>query len=101
MGLDPVDGPLVSILLLTYWKNKDDDGKILGVMRGVLEKIEKESAARSQAVKFKFMNYCFNFQDPISSYGTENKKRLQEVSRKYDPEGLFQKGVPGGFKLFT
>jgi len=24
---------------------------------------------------------------------------LKAVSKKYDPEGIFQKGVPGGFKL--
>jgi hypothetical protein len=58
-------------------------------MKDVLEKIEREALTRNQAVDFKFMNYAFNFQDPIGSYGTENKKKLQEVSRKYDPEGLF------------
>jgi hypothetical protein len=25
---------------------------------------------------------------------------LQKASKKYDPQGLFQTGVPGGFKLF-
>jgi hypothetical protein len=36
----------VSILLLTYWKNKSDDEKILGTMREVLEKIEKYARER-------------------------------------------------------
>jgi len=41
------------------------------------------------------------FQDPIVSYGKVNKGKLREVGGKYNPEGLFQKSVPEGFKLFT
>jgi hypothetical protein len=70
-------------------------------MPGVLSRIEKESAIRGTAVPYKFLNYASQFQDPIGSNGAGNKKKLQEVSSKYDPEGLFQKAVPGGFKLFT
>jgi hypothetical protein len=29
LGLNPANKPLVSILLLTYWKNTSDDNKIL------------------------------------------------------------------------
>lgn len=100
LGLNPADGPLVSVLLLMYWKNKSDDEKILEIARGVLETIEKDAASRGTAVPYKYLNYAFNFQDPFGSYGTENKKKLQEASKRYDPEGLFEKGVPGGFKLF-
>lgn len=99
-GLDPADGPLVSVLLLLYWKNASDDEEILKVTRGVLESIERDAASRGQAVPFVYLNYAFEFQDPISSYGAENQNLLRETSKKFDPEGHFQKGVPGGFKLF-
>ncbi|KAI0023355.1 FAD-binding domain-containing protein [Xylariomycetidae sp. FL0641] len=98
-GLDASGGPLVSILLLMYWKNKDDDAKLLGAAKELLGSIDRDAASRGQAVAYKYMNYAFSFQDPISSYGAENKKALVEVSKKYDPEGIFQIGVPGGFKL--
>lgn len=100
LGLSAEDGPLVSILALTWWKEKADDEKIAGTFRKVIETIDQDAASRGTAVPFKYMNYAWDFQDPISSYGKENKKFLQEVSKKYDPEGVFQKGVPGGFKLF-
>lgn len=100
LGLNPADGPLVSVLLLTYWSNKNDDARIGETMRGVLEKIEADSQERGTAVLFKFLNYASQFQDPIGSYGEDRKKTLQDISKKYDPEGFFQKGVPGGFKLF-
>lgn len=98
-GLDPADGPLVSVLLLLYWKNDSDDEAILKVTRGILETIERDAASRGQAVPFVYLNYAFDFQDPIGSYGPKNQNLLRETSKKYDPEGLFQKGVPGGFKL--
>ncbi|KAL8879214.1 MAG: hypothetical protein Q9198_003133 [Flavoplaca austrocitrina] len=33
--------------------------------------------------------------------GTQNVAKLQAAIKKYDPMGLFQTNVPGGFKLFN
>ncbi|KAI1775361.1 hypothetical protein F4818DRAFT_416394 [Hypoxylon cercidicola] len=100
LGLKPSDGPIMSIALLGYWVNASDDEKILGTFKDILDKIEQEAAAQGKALPFKFMNYSLNYQDVIGSYGAENKAKLQAASKKYDPEGIFQKGVPGGWKLF-
>jgi hypothetical protein len=74
--------------------------RFFGMMKEVLENIDRDSGERETAVSFKYMNYAFTFQDPIASYGQVNKAKLREVGGRYDPEGLFQKGVSGGFKLF-
>ncbi|XXG99430.1 hypothetical protein Hte_005769 [Hypoxylon texense] len=100
LGLKSSDGPLVSLLLLSYWKNKSDDDAVITFMKEALEKMKQDAASREQLVPFVYMNYAWTHQDPINSYGVENKKRLQKASKKYDPEGLFQKACPGGFKLF-
>ena len=47
-----------------------------------------------------YLNYAANWEDPIAGYGEVVKSRLQEVSRKFDPEGVFQRMCPGGFKLW-
>ncbi|KAF7539900.1 hypothetical protein G7054_g1750 [Neopestalotiopsis clavispora] len=99
LGLQ-ADEPPVTVLLLTYWKNKEDDEKITTTLQAALTDIEKDAEARGQRVPYVYLNYTSKFQDPFTSYGEENKRFLQETSRKYDPEGLFQKNVPGGFKLF-
>ena len=49
--------------------------------------------------KFQYINYADPGQDPIGSYGAANVRRLKAVSWKYDAKGIFQKQVPGGFKL--
>lgn len=100
LGLSTADGPLVSVLLLTYWSNKSDDAAVLGTMESILGSIKSRAAARNMLIPYTYMNYAFASQDPIGSYGAENKAELQRVSKRYDPQGLFQKGVPGGFKLF-
>ena len=98
-GRDESNGPLMSILLLNWWKNKDDDELLLTTFKNALDKIDEDAAKRGTAVPYKYMNYAFNFQHPIASYGEEMHGRLREISKAYDSDGLFQKGVPGGFKL--
>lgn len=100
LGIDPLDGPLMSILLLSFWQNKEDDNKIHSTFKGVIEAVDQDAVTRGTAVPYKYMNYAAPFQDPIETYGKENKAKLQATSMKYDPEGLFQKGVSGGWKLF-
>ena len=46
-----------------------------------------------------YLNYADKSQDPLASYGIENLKKMRKVAAKYDPEQVFQKLCPGGFKL--
>lgn len=48
---------------------------------------------------FLYLNDASADQKIMEGYGKENLNRLQRVSRKYDPEQVFQKQVTGGFKL--
>ena len=48
---------------------------------------------------FKYMNYAAPFQDPLASYGEMGLQWLRQVSKKYDPDQVFQDLVPGGFGL--
>ncbi|KAJ8127709.1 hypothetical protein O1611_g5924 [Lasiodiplodia mahajangana] len=46
-----------------------------------------------------YMNYADKSQDVLASYGPENVKKMRKVAGKYDPDGVFQKLCPGGWKL--
>lgn len=100
LGIDSSEGPLMSILILSFWQNKVDDDKIHSTFQDVIEAIDLDASKRGTAVLYKYMNYAAPFQDPISSYGPESRVKLQIASKKYDPEGLFQKGLSGGWNLF-
>lgn len=61
--------------------------------------VEQYSRDVGAFVDFRYINYADASQDVMSSYGEKNVQKMLRVSRKYDPEGVFQKRAPGGFKL--
>lgn len=65
---------------------------------GVAE-IKAYAESLGAGVEFRYSNYCDGSQDPFASYGEESIRHMREVSRKYDPDGVFQFRVPGGFKV--
>lgn len=50
--------------------------------------------------EFVYLNYAAAFQDPLGSYGKAELEKLKGVARRYDPRGVFQKQLVGGFKVF-
>ncbi|KAH8701253.1 oxidoreductase FAD-binding protein [Phaeosphaeriaceae sp. PMI808] len=98
MGLEPGAKDKVLITLAATWNNAADTEFMeawLDSMRDNHVGILRENGLLEP---FIYLNYAGGKQDPIGSYGT--KEQLQAVSKKYDPKGIFQKLVPGGFKLF-
>ncbi|KAH7014458.1 uncharacterized protein B0I36DRAFT_299373 [Microdochium trichocladiopsis] len=61
--------------------------------------IEEATRAAGLYDAFKYMGDAAGFQSIYAGYGAENEARLREVSRKYDPERVFQRLMPGGFKI--
>lgn len=100
LGLDPSAGPLTNVLLGVQWLNPIDDANVDAAVRDFIRRSRDAARARGLLNKFLYLNYANKWQDPISSYGAASKARLQAASRKHDPDGIFQKAVPGGFKLF-
>lgn len=49
--------------------------------------------------EFLYHNFAGDFQDPLGSYGAKNVELMRSVSHRYDPGGLIQSRMPGGFKL--
>ncbi|MCJ1395726.1 hypothetical protein MMC18_008612 [Xylographa bjoerkii] len=100
LGLSPEDGNLVLIFLDISWKKSTDD-KIMNEQAALfLKQVETLAASLGMLHKWKYLNYAAQWQDPIAGYGHENREKLRAVSRQYDPEQVFQKQVPGGYKLF-
>jgi len=46
-----------------------------------------------------YQNYAAKHQDVYAGYGSENRKRLREIQKEYDPEGVFSRLQPGYFKV--
>ena len=100
LGLhDCTDEPLVIVSFTVNWVERRDDGFIKMTTRRAVEQIDAAAAPNKTGHRYRYLNYCAEWQRPFEGYGRENWQFLQEVSKKYDPERLFQRGCVGGFKL--
>ncbi|KAL7919866.1 hypothetical protein ACQKWADRAFT_300271 [Trichoderma austrokoningii] len=99
LGIKPEDTHLIDISLLWRWTDIRHDGRISQVADQFVEKVEKAARAQGTFHRYQYLNYAAGHQDVYSSYGEENKKRLLEISEKYDPDGLMPKLRPGIIQL--
>ncbi|KAF9882285.1 FAD binding domain-containing protein [Colletotrichum karsti] len=68
-------------------------------LKGGIDEIEAFAKSVNGDVGFRYLNYCDGSQDPLGSYGEENVRKMREAAERYDPAGVFQTRVPGGFKI--
>lgn len=100
LGLDESDGDLFNVLLTATWDTEADDELVEAQAKLLFDRANAQASAMGLLNEYVYLNYAAPWQDPIRGYGAGAKASLQKASQKYDPRGLFQKNVPGGFKLF-
>ena len=91
--------PLVIVSFTVNWAKSMDDDFVKATTRHAVEQIDATAEAKNTGHRYRYLNYCADWQRPFESYGAKNWFFLQDVSEKFDPEGLFQRGCVGGFKL--
>ncbi|PYH35827.1 FAD-binding oxidoreductase [Aspergillus neoniger CBS 115656] len=99
LGLSKTSGSLMFVLLSATWDDEADDAQVNKMAQELIAGIEGRAKQTDAYHPFKYLNYAGEFQEPIASYGQDSVKFLQRVSRSFDPRGVFQSKVPGGFKI--
>jgi methenyltetrahydromethanopterin cyclohydrolase len=101
MGLDP-DEELhkthVVLIISIYWSEDKETERVTKLAQEAMKEIEKVAEEEGALHKWRYMNYAGSWQDPAKSYGEKALKELHATSKKYDPNGLFQKQAVG-FRL--
>jgi hypothetical protein len=46
-----------------------------------------------------YQNYAAKHQDVFAGYGAKNRRRLQEIQKKYDHNGVLSRLQPGYFQV--
>jgi len=99
LDLPQSSGPLVIALLSTTWLSPADDALARRVSLQTMESIENAAKQAGTWHPYKYIGYADRSQQVLEGYGKENVQFLKTVSRRYDPQGVFQRLVKGGFKL--
>ncbi|KAF2113376.1 hypothetical protein BDV96DRAFT_496359 [Lophiotrema nucula] len=93
------DGPLFIVLVNPTWASVADDERVTAGTEKLVAEFRELAREKGLLHRWVFPNYAFWKEDLFKSYGEESVARLRGVAKTYDPEGIFQKAVPGGFKL--
>ena len=99
LGTGPEDGNGMTMLLSALWEDSKANERVHAKAVEVMKAIEGEARKMGLLKEHVYANYADSTQKPIQSYGKENVEFLKRTAKKYDPHGVFQKKVPGGFKL--
>ncbi|KAF7946730.1 hypothetical protein EAE96_009715 [Botrytis aclada] len=99
ISLDPSKGSFLVAEVYVDWSDPNDDQIVKAFLTSTIAEIEEQTKAKGLYYPFKWLNDAGLGENPISSYGYgASLSRLRAISKKYDPNGVFQKLVPG-FKL--
>jgi FAD/FMN-containing dehydrogenase len=98
-GIEEDEGPFFVINFAVWWNKADDDETILATAKRIIDRSTEKAKEIGAFHRYLYQNYADISQDVFAGYGEENLKSLREVSKKYDPEQVFQKLQPGYFKL--
>jgi hypothetical protein len=95
--------PLANVYLVwqTYlaWEDPAQDDMMHAIGEKYIAELDEFAKSVDADNPWIYLDYAFKTQNPLASYGEENLQKMNEVAKKYDPEGVFQTMVPGGFKL--
>ena len=91
-------GTVVVAQLTGTWKEPKDTAAIEPIALKLIDDIDDAARKADMQTGYIYLNYAH----PGQKVFGEGKRIswLQDISRKYDPDSIFQRCVPGGFKLF-
>jgi hypothetical protein len=98
LGLEETKDDVIVVLVMAASRPSDEAATKAAVKEFVDAAVKK---AKEMGVysKYIYANYAADFQDVIGGYGEASRAALIATSKKYDPIQLFQRQVPGGYKL--
>ena len=99
LGLDGKED-LVWLDITVQWSSASSDTAISNATETLISQAIAYAKSQRLHNEYLYLNYALEQQDPIASYGQSNVDFLRGVSQRYDPQKVFQKLVPGGFKLW-
>lgn len=99
LGLDRFDETLIMYEPYFAWEDSAEDELFEGHAQKLREDISAYAVSIGSDNPFLYLDYADISQKPLESYGPENVAKIRAAAAKYDPKGVFQNMMPGGFKI--
>ncbi|KAL8664831.1 MAG: hypothetical protein Q9202_002693 [Teloschistes flavicans] len=100
LGLDRIADNSALFSFDVTWSDPAADEHVRRLSTWVLGNVTRYTQAAGAFRPWQYVNYAMEDQDPLGSYGEGNVRFLKEVSGRYDPAGVFQRLVTGGWKVW-
>ncbi|PFH58139.1 hypothetical protein XA68_14101 [Ophiocordyceps unilateralis] len=99
LGLANVKHDQIVIWLVSRWRDPSVDGIMEVAQKQFVAAVEAVANKHGTLSPFVYVNFAGSFQNPLCGYGAESVAHLKKMARKYDPQGVFQHLMSGGFKV--
>lgn len=99
LGLHVPPQGLVLVLLTATFSSPSDYATVQAAADQLLSSIIQTAKSKGLYNPYVDLNHAGESQDPIRSFGILNEMFLKATALWYDPFGVFQTLMPGGFKL--
>jgi hypothetical protein len=81
------------------WSNAEDDETVHTAFGKFLDRSTALSKEMGLHHPYIYQNYANASQDVFAGYGEKNRRRLREIQKKYDQDGLLTRLSKGYFKV--
>lgn len=81
------------------WEGAHQDALFESAGAELIDRIRDYAENIGADCPYLYLDYAYDNQDPLASYGAENVEKMKAAAAKYDPSEVFQHLVPGGFKI--
>lgn len=98
LGTSAQDAGMI-LLMTVLWPDSTRNDAVHAKAAKIVAEIHAAAKSMGMLKEFVYANYADSSQQPLLSYGSGNVQFLKKIAKQYDPHAVFQKRVPGGFKL--
>ncbi|KAL5335968.1 hypothetical protein BJX70DRAFT_401024 [Aspergillus crustosus] len=95
----PYDKAMLNVAWDYSWDDPADDNLFYSLAASARNTLDSYAKLSGNYIEYIYLNYADRTQNPLAGYGADNLDFLRSVAAKYDPQGVFQRLVPGGFKV--
>jgi len=99
LGFDRFNETVVLFQTYLAWNGASQDKFFQSQGDWLISELSTYAKSIGKSNPFIYLDYAYKTQKPLVSYGAKNVAKIRAAAKKYDPNGVFQTMVPGGFKI--